>query len=89
MVSLFSLPDPEVLSESSGTVYLCEPMAGSVELVVIPVTAIHSVVSMFPELQVSLEGHIIETGKVSLMRHPYIELVQFSDNGVFEGDDES
>ncbi|KAH9159072.1 hypothetical protein EDB89DRAFT_1822218, partial [Lactarius sanguifluus] len=46
MVSLFSLPDAEVLSDSSGTVYLSESGSAPDGLVVIPVTAILSVVSM-------------------------------------------
>ncbi|KAI9430189.1 hypothetical protein H4582DRAFT_1783209, partial [Lactarius indigo] len=48
MVSLFSVPDAEVLLDSSGTVYLSEPGSGLEGLMIIPVTAILSVVSMFP-----------------------------------------
>src|SRR6266702_4698631 len=89
MVSLFSLPDTEVLSDSSGTVYLCKPLSAPEGLVVLPVTAILSVVSMFPEMRVSEDGVISETGKFSLMRHVFIELAHFSDGGLFDDDDDS
>ena len=89
MVSLFSLPDTEVLSDSSGTVYLCKPLSAPEGLVVLPVTAILSVVSMFPEMRVSEDGVISETGKFSLMRHAFIELAHFSDGGLFDDDDDS
>ncbi|KAH9026427.1 hypothetical protein EDB85DRAFT_1851538, partial [Lactarius pseudohatsudake] len=46
MVLLFSLPDTKVLSDLSGTVYLSEPRSALHGLMVIPVTAILSVVSM-------------------------------------------
>ena len=89
MVSLYSLPDPEVFADSSETVYLSEVL--SVQdggIVVIPVTSIHSVVSMFPEMQVAGDGRISETGKFSLMRHAFLELARFSDGELFEdGDD--
>ncbi|KAF8266442.1 hypothetical protein EI94DRAFT_1483201, partial [Lactarius quietus] len=48
MVSMFSLPDREVLSDSSRTVYLCEPLPSPDGLAVIPVHSITLVVSMFP-----------------------------------------
>ena len=89
MVSLFSLPDAEVLSDSSGTVYLSDPPAASEGLVVLPVTAIHSVVAMFPEMQVDEAGNISETGKFSLMRHAFIELAHFSEDGLFDDDDDA
>jgi hypothetical protein len=88
MVSLYSLPDPEVFADSSETVYLSEVL--SVQdggLVVIPVTSIHLVVSMFPEMQVAGDGRISETGKFSLMRHAFLELTQFTDGELFEDDD--
>jgi hypothetical protein len=88
MVSLFSLPDANVLSDSSGTVYLCEPLADLGGLLVVPVTSILSVVSMFPDMQVTQDGHISETGKFSLMRHAYIELAHLSDGGLFDDDDD-
>lgn len=89
MVSLFSLPDADVLSDSSGTVYLSESLSTPEALVVLAITDIFSVVSMFPEMRVSEDGVITETGKFSLMRHAFIELAQFSDNGLFEDDDDT
>jgi hypothetical protein len=89
MVSLFSVPDPTVLSDSSKTVYLCDPLDGPDGLLVIPVTSIHSVVSMFPDMEVTQDGRISETGKFSLMRHAYIELAHISDGGLFDDDDDS
>lgn len=89
MVSLFSLPDTGVLAESSGTVYLSEVMSAPEGLVVLSVRDIFSVVSMFPEMKVSEGGVITETGKLSLMRHAFIELAQFSDVGLFEEDEDS
>ena len=53
------------------------------------VTAIHSVVSMFPEMHVTDNGRITETGKFSLMRHVFLELALFSNSELFEEDDES
>ena len=87
LVSLFSLSDANILSDSSSTVYLCERLAGPEGLVIMPVTSILSVVSMFPEMQVTQDGHI-ETGKFSLMRHAYIELAPLSDGGLFDDDDD-
>ena len=89
MVSMFSLPDAEVFTESSETVYLSEPLSSPDGIVVIPVTAIHSVVSMFPEMRVTDDGRILETGKFSLMRHAFHELAQFSNGELFEEDDDS
>ncbi|KAH9159369.1 hypothetical protein EDB89DRAFT_1887518 [Lactarius sanguifluus] len=89
MVSLFSLPDAEVLSDSSGTVYLSESGSAPDGLVVIPVTAILSVVSMFPEMRVSEDGRISETRKFSLMRHAFIDLAHFSNGELFDDDDDS
>ena len=88
MVSMFSLPDSDVFTESSGTVYLSEPLSASDGLIVIPITTIHSVVSMFPEMRVSDDGGIIETGKFSLMRHAFLELAQFSNGELFEEEED-
>jgi hypothetical protein len=74
MVKVFSGPDEAILSSSSGTVYLCSPVEGREGVVVVPITAIHSVVAMFPDMQVDSSGHISLTGKFSLMRHPYIDV---------------
>ncbi|KAH9050836.1 hypothetical protein EDB87DRAFT_1696226 [Lactarius vividus] len=50
MVSLFSKPDPEILLESSGAVHLCDQITGCGGVAVIPITAVHSVVAMIPEI---------------------------------------
>ena len=88
MVTLFSLPDAEVFADSSETVYLSELSSAQEDLVVIPITAIHSVVSMFPEMNITEDGQILETGKVSLMRHAFLELAQFSNGELFADEDE-
>jgi hypothetical protein len=88
MVSLFSLPDPEVLSDSRNTVYLCDPLDRCECLAVLPITAIKCVVAMFPELKVAQDGHITETGKLSLMRHPYIGISQGDSDMFLEDDDD-
>ncbi|KAH8981811.1 hypothetical protein EDB92DRAFT_1969673 [Lactarius akahatsu] len=88
MISLFSPPDANILSDSSGTVYLCDPMTGPEGLLVVPVTSILSVVSMFPDMHVTQDGHISETGKFSLMRHAYIGLAHPSPMVVYFDDDD-
>jgi hypothetical protein len=88
MVWLFSLPDPQIFADWSETVYLSEPLSTQDGLIVIPVNAIHSVVSMFPEMCVTEDGRILETGKFSLMRHAFLELAQFSNGELFEDDDD-
>ncbi|KAF8269529.1 hypothetical protein EI94DRAFT_1573913 [Lactarius quietus] len=50
MISMFSLPDREVLSDSSGTIYLCEPLPSPDGLAIIPVKSIILVISMFPDM---------------------------------------
>jgi hypothetical protein len=86
MATLFSVPDMEILAKSSDTVYLCDPLDGRDGLVVVPITAIHSVVSMFPEMEVGQDGHISLTGKFALMWHAFIELASFAPDGLFEDD---
>lgn len=88
MIQLFSLPDPQVFADSSETVCLSKPLVGQGSLIVIPVTAIHSVVAMFPEMAVTEGGRIMETGNFSLMRHAFLELAQFSNGELFEDDEE-
>lgn len=88
MATLFSTPDELILSQSSDTVYLCEPIQGNEGTVVIPISSIRSVVAMFPEIAVSQEGRIEHTGKFSLMRHPYIELSDYSTEGFTDEDEE-
>ena len=89
MVSLFSLPDRDILSDSSHTVYLCEALDLREGLAVIPVTDIFSVVAMIPEMVVSEVGNITLTGKYALMRHAFIELAPFSSGGLFDEDDDN
>ena len=83
MVELFSDPDGDVLSESSGTVYLCDPCE---RIALLPIMSIHSVIAMFPDTQVDPSGNISTTGKFSLMQHPYIKVVQFTGDHTFEGE---
>ena len=89
MVHLFSLPDRDVWLESSQTVYLCDAMDLEEGLAVIPVTDIHSVVAMFPDMAVSQGGNITPTGKYALMRHAYIKLAPFTTGGLFDDDGEN
>ena len=53
-------------------------------LMVVPVSAIHSVVAMFPEMRATDNGEILETGKFSLMRHAFLELADFSNGELFD-----
>ena len=84
MVDLFTEPDADILSDSSGTVYLCDPRE---RIAVLPITSISSVVAMFPDMQVDLSGDISATGKFSLMRHPYIEVAKFTSDHTFEDEE--
>lgn len=42
---------------------------------------------MFPEVNVTEDGQILETGKVSLICHTFLELAQFSNGELFEDND--
>ncbi len=84
MVRLFSLPDSEIFAQSQETAYLTELIGGREGLCVIPVTTIHALVCMFPELQVDGAGVIMHTSKFALLRHPYIQLAQFVSDGAFD-----
>ncbi|KAF8267252.1 hypothetical protein EI94DRAFT_1801971 [Lactarius quietus] len=86
MLRFFSMPDEGILAESSGTVYLCDQLDGPDGIFVLPVTDIHTVVSMFPEMEVSPTGQISLTSKFSLMCHTFIELSTFSSDGLFDED---
>ena len=88
VVSLFSLPDATLLSESSQTVYLCDALEGQEAIKVIPITSIKSVVSMFPDLKVSQDGRLVDTRKFALMRHPLIELAKYNTEGLFNEEDD-
>jgi hypothetical protein len=88
VVKLFSLPNATILSQSNETVYLCDALEGQEATRVIPITSIKSVVSMFPNLKVTLEGNLVDTQKFALLRHPLIELAKYNTDGLFdEGDD--
>lgn len=86
MLRFFSMPDEGILADSSGTVYLCDQLDGPEGIVILPITSIHTVVSMFPEMEVSPTGQISLTGKFSLMHHTFIELSMFSSDGLFNKD---
>ena len=78
IATLFSPPDAGVLVDSSHTVYLCQHLQTRI---VVPITAIHTVVSMFPEFKVDQIGGITTTEKFSLMRHAHLELAKYSSQG--------
>ena len=89
MATLFSPPDQDILSDSSNTVYLSEPVPGREGLIVIPITAIRSVVSMFPEMAISQAAQITRSGKYSLMRHPYVDLTKYLTEGFVDDNDDT
>jgi hypothetical protein len=88
VVNLFSLPDATLLSQSSQTVYLCNALEGQDAIKVIPITSIKSVVSMFPDLKVTLNGELVDTQKFALLRHPFIELARYNTEGLFDEEDD-
>jgi hypothetical protein len=70
LASIFSPPDDTLLKRSSGAVYVCH-YDGDNALQVFDVKKIHSVVSMFPDYQVTLEGDIVvPENQFSLLAHP-------------------
>ena len=87
VITLFSLPDTSLLSQSSRTVYLCNALEGPDAIKVIPITSIKSVVSMFPDLKVTPEGELVDTQKFALLRHPFIELAKYNSEGMFDEED--
>jgi hypothetical protein len=86
MVKLFSEPHTEVLSGSSGTVYLCNPCK---RVVAISIASICLVVAMFPDMCIDQLGDISLTGNFSLMQHPYLEVAKFTNNNSFEDDEDN
>lgn len=76
LVNLFSIPDEELLKESSGTVYLSKYIDEPESLWVFSIKSIHSVVSMFPDIKVNSIGAIESSGKFSLLRHPFLALAE-------------
>ena len=85
MVTIFSPPDTHLLQESYDTIYLCNYSDG---VIVIPVSSIKSVVLMFPDMNITKDGQIIETENFSLMQHPLIELAQYRPD-IFNEDDDN
>ena len=88
IINLFSLPDVNLLSQSSQTVYLCDALEGPDAIRVIPITSIKSVVSMFPEHRVTRDGKLINTRKFALLRHPFIALAKYNTDGLFDNEDD-
>ena len=72
--SLFSPPDDDLLQRSFGTVYVCH-YQGDDALEVIDVKKFDSVVSMFPDYEVTSNGEILEPeNQFSLLSHPCLQL---------------
>jgi hypothetical protein len=88
VVNLFSLPDVTLLTQSSQTVYLCDPLEDEEATRVVPITSIKSVISMFPDLKVTTEGELVDTQKFALLRHPLIELARYNTEGLFDEEDD-
>lgn len=89
VINLFSFPDATLLLQSSQTDYICDALEGHDAIRVIPIASIKSVVSMFPDLQVTSDGELIDTQKFVLLWHPLIELARYNTDGLFEGDDDT
>lgn len=66
-------------------VYLCDENNG---IAVMSITSIHSIVSIFPDMHADPSGDISLTGKFSLMRHPYTEVMQFTSDHTFPDNEE-
>lgn len=88
VVNLFSLPDVTLLTQSSQTIYICDALEGDEMIRVIPITSIKSVVSMFPDLKVTLEGEVVDIQKFALLRHSLIELAKYNTEGLFDEKDD-
>lgn len=72
----------------SETTYLSKLLSAEEDLTVVPVTTIHSVVSILQEVNIIEDWQILEVWKVSLMHHTFLELAQFSNGELFEGEDD-
>ena len=88
VVNLFSLPDATLLAQSSQTIYLWNALEGKEAIRVVPISSIKSVISMFPDLKVTLEGELVDTQKFALLRHPLIELAKYNTEGLFDDKDD-
>jgi hypothetical protein len=67
VINLFPLPDMTLLTQSSQKAYLCNALEGEEAIRVVPITSIKSVISMFPDLKVTLEGELVDTQKFALL----------------------
>ena len=90
LVSVFSLPDLNVLKLSNNAAYICyrgEPEA----LSVVDVKTINAVVAMVPDFQVVADGNIIiPKNRFSLVESPFLKLVVLSgQSGTLDGDDDA
>ena len=88
IINLFSLPDANLLFQSSQTIYLCNVLKGPDAIRVIPITSIKLVISMFPEHRVTRDGKLINTQKFALLRHPFIVLAKYNTDGLFDNEDD-
>jgi hypothetical protein len=88
VINLFSLPDANLLFQSSQTVYLCDVLEGLDAIRVIPITSIKSVISMFLEHRVTRDGKLINTQKFTLLQHPFIVLAKYNTDGLFDNEDD-
>jgi hypothetical protein len=88
IVKLFSSPDEALLSQSNQTVYLCSELEGHDAICVVPIASIKSVVSMFPDLKVTPDGEVVNTGKFAMLRHPLLELAKYNTGGLFDEEDD-
>jgi hypothetical protein len=89
VVKLFSLPDVNLLSRSSQTIYLCNALEGQKAIRVIPIASIKSLVSMFPDIKVASDGDHVVTQKFALLQHPLIELAKYNTDGLFDEEEDN
>jgi hypothetical protein len=95
LVSLFSPPDRDLLVESQNTTEVCH-YNGDSALQIVDVKAISTVVSMFPDFQVTPEGEILTPeNQYVLMEPPLLKLVSLhgllndNDNDNGNGNDDN
>jgi len=83
MITLFSPRNASLWQESTQTIYLCEHPD---DAQAISIKTIKAVVSMFPDMQVTSSGEIVQTNKFSLFHYPFMELT--NQLGLFNDGDE-
>ena len=88
LVTLFSLPDPEILRCSSQTVYLCR-YQGDMALKVVEVKTIKAVVSMVPDLKVTPAGNVEELGQFFLVEKPGLDIAELTGEEDQSDDDDN